>query len=202
MLIKTINDEKVFFTSDTHIGHENILKFCDRPFNSVEEMDDAIINNWNKVVGPDDYVFHLGDVAFGGTDIWHKFLDNVNGHIFLIYGNHDIKNVRPGYLKRFEYSSYQMYVRINDTFMYLNHCPLLCYGGMYKSIPQLFGHVHISKYKNTGKDWDRLSNLSSTQYDVGVDLNNFTPISFDKVMERIDFQINNNKTCEWWINHE
>jgi calcineurin-like phosphoesterase family protein len=51
----------IWFTSDTHFGHNNILKFCKRPWNTVEEMDEALINNWNAVVGTNDIVFHLGD---------------------------------------------------------------------------------------------------------------------------------------------
>lgn len=58
------NEQNIFFTSDTHFWHENIIKFCNRPFSSVEEMNDTIIENWNKVVGENDIVFHLGDFVF------------------------------------------------------------------------------------------------------------------------------------------
>lgn len=59
------NADKVFFTSDTHFGHKAIIGFCDRPFSSVEEMTEVLVENWNSVVGPTDTIYHLGDFAFG-----------------------------------------------------------------------------------------------------------------------------------------
>ena len=67
--------DKVFFTSDTHFNHANIIKFCERPFGSIEEMNEALIANWNRVVGKDDIVFHLGDFCFGGSEAWNSILE-------------------------------------------------------------------------------------------------------------------------------
>lgn len=61
---------KIWFTSDTHFGHNNIMKFCQRPWKTVEEMDNALIQNWNSVVGENDIVFHLGDFAFAPNWRW------------------------------------------------------------------------------------------------------------------------------------
>jgi len=61
------DSSKIFFTSDTHFSHSNIIKFCDRPFSDVNEMNTALINNWNKVVPEDGIVFHLGDFAWSGS---------------------------------------------------------------------------------------------------------------------------------------
>ena len=163
---------KVYFTSDTHFNHANIIGFCNRPFKSVEEMNEKLIENWNNVVGADDIVFHLGDFCLGGSAEWTKVLDRLNGKIYLIQGNHDMKNLRLGYTQRFD----------------LNHCPFLCYGGAYRDTWQLFGHVHTSKY-NTGKDKSRLAYLFPTQYDVGVDNNNFTPVFFEQVKSIIKKQV-------------
>ena len=69
-MITKFPESGVFFTSDTHFGHENILKFCNRPFSSIEDHDLALINNWNSVIGNDDTVFHLGDFCFGNTTKW------------------------------------------------------------------------------------------------------------------------------------
>ena len=81
--------EHLFFTSDSHFNHENIIRFCKRPFKDTKEMDEALINNWNNVVGQDDTVFHLGDFAFGGSELWNGVLNQLNGHKILIVGNHD-----------------------------------------------------------------------------------------------------------------
>ena len=179
---------KVYFTSDTHFNHANIIGFCSRPFKNVEEMNETLIANWNRVVGVDDIVFHLGDFCLGGSAEWTNVLNRLNGKIYLIVGNHDIKNLRQGYYDRFEAILMQMHIEIGKQKIYLNHCPFLCYGGAYKDTWQLFGHVHTSK-NNTGKDASRLNMLFPTQYDVGVDNNNFTPVSFDQVKAIIQKQV-------------
>lgn len=79
--------DHTFFTSDTHFGHANIIRFCNRPFRNVEEMNEALIENWNLVVSEDDTVFHLGDFAFGGSNVWKSIIPRLNGHINLIIGN-------------------------------------------------------------------------------------------------------------------
>ena len=94
---------KVFFTSDTHFYHGNIIRFCNRPFKDVEVMNETIISNWNNTVGQDDTIFHLGDFCLGGSAEWTKILDRLNGKIYLIMGNHDLKNIRQGYIDRFEH---------------------------------------------------------------------------------------------------
>lgn len=184
---------KVFFTSDTHFGHENIIKFCNRPFLDVEEMNDTLIRNWNSVVSDTDTVFHLGDFAFGGSSVWNDTLSCLNGHIHLIIGNHDRKNLRQGYHNKFESINAQLQIEIENNSIYLNHYPFLCYGGAYRDVWQLFGHVHSGPNQKTGKDNERLVNLFPRQYDVGVDNNDYTPISYNKVKEIINQQINASK---------
>ena len=86
-----IKDGKnIYFTSDTHFGHASILNFCKRPFKDVDEMNEELIKRWNEVISKEDTVFHLGDFAFGGVEIWNKTLPRLNGHIVLILGNHKI----------------------------------------------------------------------------------------------------------------
>ena len=184
--------DRVFFTSDTHFYHSNIINFCGRPFKSVEVMNETLIANWNSVVGPDDIVFHLGDFCLGGSAEWTNILNRLNGKIYLIVGNHDIKNLRQGYYSHFEHIAMQMHIEVGKQKIYLNHCPFLCYGGAYRDTWQLFGHVHTSK-QNTGIDAPRLHMLFPTQYDVGVDNNNFTPISFEQVRRIIEKQVEQSK---------
>ena len=185
---------KIFFTSDTHFGHEHILKFCDRPFKDVEEMNYKLIDNWNKKVPHDGLVFHLGDFAWGGGhDTWKKIRDQLNGEIILIKGNHDIKNMTAtAEQELFKYATWQMLVEIEGRKVYLNHVPFLCYGGTYRDpkglVYQLFGHVHSGPGKK-GTDIPRMQYLFPTQYDVGVDNNNYEPISWNDVNEKIGKQL-------------
>lgn len=180
--------EKVFFTSDTHFGHTNIITFCNRPFKNVEEMNETLIENWNKVVGKDDIVFHLGDFCLGGPEEWTRILERLNGKIYLVVGNHDIRNITQGYRGSFEHIAMQMYIEIGKRKIFLNHCPFLCFSGAYKDTWQLFGHVHTSPC-STNIDTPRLDVLFPTQYDVGVDNNNFTPVSYKEVRSTILKQV-------------
>lgn len=187
------NAEHTFFTSDTHFNHANIIKFCNRPFKDVEQMNDVMIANWNSVIGKDDTVFHLGDFCLGGAAEWTKILDRLNGKIYLIMGNHDLKNIRQGFISRFEHVAMQMRIEIVKKRIYLCHYPFLCFEGSYKDdVWQLFGHVHTRR-SNSGIDAGRLQYLYPTQYDVGVDNNNFTPVSFGQVKRIIDKQVEQSK---------
>lgn len=187
-IIKFSRDDRIWFTADSHIGHRNIIKYCKRPFSDVEEMNETLISNWNKVVGKDDFVFHLGDFSVGGAAEWTSLLDSLNGRIFLVLGNHDMNNVDQGFMRRFEDVSMQMLISIGKQRVYLNHYPFLCYGGAYRGTWQLFGHVHTSACM-FGLDSPRLQMLFPRQYDVGVDNNNYTPISFAEVEVKILAQI-------------
>lgn len=180
--------EHTFFTSDTHFNHANIIRFCNRPFHNVEQMNEALISNWNRMVAPTDTVFHLGDFCLGGAAEWTNVLDRLNGKIYLIMGNHDLKNIRQGIMGKFEHVCMQMHIEVGKQKIYLNHNPFLCYGGAYKDTWQLFGHVHSGPY-NTGKDLPRLRMLMPMQYDVGVDNNEYAPVSFASVRNIINKQI-------------
>lgn len=189
-LIELNTDEsQVFFTSDTHFGHSNIIKYCQRPFNSAEHMDEVLINNWNEVVSPQDIVFHLGDFCFGSDKEWIKILQRLNGTKYLILGNHDLKKIANSSQIQdyFADINMQMRVVVDKQKMLLNHYPFLCFEGGYQNVWQLFGHVHSSKH-STGLDKERLVHLFPTQYDVGVDNNNYRPVSFAQVSQIITEQ--------------
>ena len=178
--------EGVWFTSDTHFWHENILRFCNRPFGSIEEMNEGLIRRWNETVPPDGTVFHLGDFCFGGAKEWNDIISRLSGKIYLILGNHDMKQIEQGFMKRFEHVTQQMTIRVGGQTIILNHNPFLCYGGAYRNVWQLFGHVHSGPLSNHGKDLTRLQVLFPRQYDVGVDNNDFRPVSFAELKARIE----------------
>lgn len=199
-----IDSSNLFFTSDTHFGHKNIIDFCKRPFFNVEEMNETLIENWNSIIPEDGEIFVLGDFAFGNHAFWEYIINRLNGKIHLIIGNHDRRALSNHCDKLFESINFQLQLNINNKIIDLNHYPFLCYAGSYRgenSSYNLFAHVHTSNKLeyNTGLDFERLSNLFPTQYDVGVDFNNYKPISYIEIKEKIEFQIENNVNLTCWI---
>ena len=181
--------KNIYFVSDSHFGHTNIIKYCKRPFKDVEEHDAELIRRWNEKVPEDGIVFHLGDVGFGKSKYINDILRKLNGHIYLVIGNHDWRHVVTECSWRFEEMAQQINMKIGEQHIILNHYPLLCFAGVYReSNPtwQLFGHVHTSPYTDSGLDTPRLVNLFPTQYDVGVDNNNFTPVSYFDILKKLN----------------
>ena len=156
---------EVFFTSDTHFWHTNILKYCNRPFKSVEEMNETLILNWNKTVPENGTVFHLGDFCFCGSTKAKEILNQLNGQIILVKGNHDYDST----LKLFDGVYPQLHINIENKSIYLNHFPFASFSD---NCFQLFGHLH----SNSGI-------YSKNQYDVGVDNNNYKPVSWKQIEE-------------------
>ena len=187
-LLKYSEGNNIFFTSDTHFYHENIIKFCNRPFKNVEEMNQHIISKWNEKIPENGIVFHLGDFGFGTTSklVWLR--KKLNGKIHLIIGNHDRKQLKDKvFYNCFESVSMQKYIYVENQAIYLNHCPFLCFDGVYRKNKtwQLFGHVHSGPNSSNGLDIPRLDLLFPTQYDVGVDNNDFSPISFYEIKNKL-----------------
>ena len=191
-MVTKFPESGIFFTSDTHFGHKHILEFCHRPFKSIEEHDKILIDNWNSVIGPDDTVFHLGDFGFGGYPFWASIRAQLNGHIILVIGNHDWKNLTANSRLLFDECVSQARILIGNREVYLNHFPYLCFSHQNPKNEnysiQLFGHVHSGPLSD-GSDISRLEYCFPTQYDVGVDNNNFKPISWLEVKEKIDANI-------------
>lgn len=177
--------EHLFFTSDTHFYHKNILKYCNRPFDSLEEMNEQLISNWNSVVSKDSTIFHLGDFAFCGITKLREIASRLNGNIVLIKGNHDFQFKTKQLEEVFGEVFQQLYISIDNVKIYLNHFPYLCFHGMYdnEKCVQLHGHVHSSLNSDSLENKRYLSQKTSNQYDVGVDNNDYKPISWNKIKE-------------------
>lgn len=166
-----------FFTSDLHLGHANIIKYCNRPFKDVEEMNETIIKNWNSVVMPDDVVYHLGDFAMGVTNKEEyavRMRERLNGTIHHIMGNHDPKQWRwESYKPKPRFESIKDY----DEISVYGHRIVLFHYGMrtwhhdLRGVWQLYGHSH-NQLPPFGKSCD-----------VGVDAWNFTPVSFQELQK-------------------
>ena len=86
--------QNIYIIADTHLGHENIIKYCNRPFKTVEEMDYTIIDNWNNIVDKNDVVYHLGDFALTTKEKIVNYAEQLNGHIILIRGNHERSSIK------------------------------------------------------------------------------------------------------------
>lgn len=186
----------IFFTSDTHAGDANIIRFAKRPFGSVQEMNETLIERWNSVVSLSDEVYHLGDIAFGSKTFVTDFVGRLNGTIHLVMGNHDYRNVWNARLQHL-FADVSMGASLvwNRHRFHLSHYPFLCWTGRYQSEPQLHGHVHLRPGYN-GCDLKLMDEVASyNQYDVGVDLNNYQPISIEEVWEKITQQCESRLNC-------
>jgi calcineurin-like phosphoesterase family protein len=161
---------KTFFTSDTHFGHENIIRFCNRPFASVYAMNRAMIENWNSVVSEGDEVYHLGDFAFGNSAYWSEMRGPLNGTIYLIKGNHDKQFPQRlfGWVK--DYAE----IVVENQKIVLFHYGMRTWHHDLRGVWHLYGHSH-NALPPYGKS-----------VDVGVDKWDFTPVSFEKLKTFMD----------------
>ena len=201
-ITQTFDKDKLFFTSDLHFGHANIITFCSRPFRDVDDMENALITRWNDKVPEDGVVFILGDFCWTGTANWKRILPKLNGTKYLILGNHDYEYYNKA-KKTFEELFAGIYdvadIVVDNQCIQLCHYPLLSYNHKEHGGWQLYGHVHSGPYCTT-KDEPLLKHLTARQYDVGVDNNDYKPVSYEQVkriidnkvdLERINSYINN-----------
>ena len=177
---------KVFFTSDCHFDHANIIKYCNRPFSSVEEMNETIIANWNKVVSENDTVYHLGDFALGDKSLIPNIFRRLNGRINVIMGNHDKFNImeKIGNEDRLIIGLFwEEVIKVGKKTIIMNHFPFGSLPDPNSNYPiiQLHGHVHSTP----DKPWNCFDN----QYDVGVDNNNFTPVNLAELLDKLHYKI-------------
>jgi calcineurin-like phosphoesterase family protein len=160
------------------------MNYCNRPYETVEEMDETIISNWNKVVKSEDVVYHCGDFAFvkKPEDV-ERYIKRLNGQIHLIRGNHD-KSKIYNKVKGFAWMSgkYQgKMVKINEYLIYCSHYAQLVWDKSHYGAFNAYGHSHGTL----------LDNPNSLSCDVGVDVWNYTPVSFDEflsVMKKKNFK--------------
>jgi calcineurin-like phosphoesterase family protein len=166
-----------FFTSDLHYGHTNIIKFCNRPYSSVEEMDEALIQNYNSVVQNDDKVWFLGDLFFCDSVRAREILFRLNGRKHLILGNHDkmIRNQKPvqDMFEKIYPDLHQEH--IDGTLVVMCHYPLLSWNKAFHGSYMLHGHCHNSiPFDNQFR-----------RLDVGVDAHNYFPISWEDIKRKM-----------------
>jgi len=169
--------KNIWFTSDTHFGHSNILKFCNRPFENIWEHNEALIANWNSVVGPTDDVYHLGDFGFGSKSYVIRILEQLNGKIFFIKGNHDKAVKKPEPSAYFQWMKDYYALPIQDEEMGVKHKIILCHYAFEVWDKKHFGSWHLHGHSHGTLP----SGDSQARYDVGVDNNNYFPVSYEDI---------------------
>lgn len=177
---------KQFITSDLHLGHANIIKYCNRPFSNLEQMNETLIRNWNTRVKPEDFIYIVGDFCFKNTSNKgegikikaQEWIEKLNGNKIFLQGNHDKGNslhtVCIGLL--LEYMNHKIWCVHKPEHANLNY------------YINFVGHVHqnwvIKKYKNT------------ILFNVGVDVHRFMPITIEEALKKISF-LNKSKIEEY-----
>jgi calcineurin-like phosphoesterase family protein len=168
----------VYFTSDLHFGHENIIKYSNRPYDSVETMNKALINNWNDTVGHDDEIYILGDLT-GDTGQAKRYLPALNGKKYMIAGNHDKWLNTPEEIDfYFEWIKEYAVINAKGFKWVLFHYPIMEWAGFYKGSIHLHGHVHNRPVLSS------LNPSTIRVFNVGVDVNEYKPVSMDEIIRR------------------
>lgn len=174
----------IYYTSDLHLGANNIIAYENRPWQTVEEMDKALIANWNSRVKPDDDVYVLGDFCFKGVTRAIEYFKRLNGHIHLIRGNHDFFMSQVTFYYYIQLDDrgldvwdkgHYAHIKDNDRDVVLCHYPILYWENMEYGSIHLYGHVHT--YRDC-------SAMAKNSYNVGVDVNNYMPVTLDELIEK------------------
>ena len=167
----------IYLTSDPHFGHSNIIKYVSRPFDNVEEMDKTLIKNFNSVVGENDILYILGDFTMSGSYTkCLRYREQINcKRIHLVLGNHDKRNIHHDY-----FESVQDYeeLKMNGIKLCLSHYPFLSWNSRDRGSIMCHGHIHSNKRSNATNRWQRI-----LRYDVGVDANDYKPVSIEEIIE-------------------
>ena len=179
--------KNIFFISDTHFGHANMLKFTNydgsrmRPFNSIEELDELMIQNWNEMVKPTDKIYHLGDVVYHCKNR-DQIMSRLNGDKILIKGNHD-RNQLGWYMKYFR--DVRGTCHIDGNYL-LSHFPIHP-DSKGRFVRNLHGHIHAQTVMKTLLVHGGFSREPDPWYrNCCVEVNNYTPIPLELIKEETE----------------
>ena len=184
--------DKLFFCSDSHYGHYNICKYCHRPFQSRSDMDQTLIKNWNAVVPEDGIVIHCGDFMLPhNEDIkeYNKYLNQLHGRVLLLRGNHDRASLDWVSDKLIAVRDQAMIV-VDGVKIFAQHYPCAAFNGDY----HVYGHIHtLADGTCYGIDGDVTKMMRKNTYDVGVDQNGYTPVSYWQLCDIFRKKMNNDR---------
>lgn len=168
-----------YYTSDLHFGHRNVLKFDNRPFANVDEMDLVLIENWNNRVQPDDTVYILGDFCYKSDRAAKWYLQQLKGHKILIIGNHDWPTLQDQEaMKYFDDFRPMMHVTDGDKQICLCHFPIAEWNGFSHGSWHIHGHIH--NRKNETYEFMRARERA---LNAGCMINNYTPVTFAELIQ-------------------
>jgi len=163
----------IYITADPHYGHKNIIRpdYCNRPWDTIQEHDDGLIQNWNARVTNRDTVFLVGDFSWRRTTETLEILERLNGNIALIRGNHDktlAKRARDrfSWVKDYYKFNIKSYIPEEDQSIILFHYGMRVWDGSHRGAWHLYGHSHGSLPPH------------GLSFDIGVDNNNYEPLSY------------------------
>lgn len=170
---------KIFVTSDTHFGHKNILKFAkdSRPFDSVADMDQALIDSWNSVVGKNDLIYHLGDLSFHKKNKTIDIIKQLNGIKYQILGNHDGVLRHRDFDDLFAWRGDYKKIVVDGVKVILFHYPILHWDSQQHSSMMLHGHLHSNR-------------VDVNTMDIGADSNNLMPYNMRDIITQHHTTIN------------
>lgn len=168
-----------YFIADTHFGHANIIRLCNRSFADVGEMDKTMADAWNYRVTDRDDIWILGDFAFGKCGYAEGLLKQLNGHKHLVTGNHDHRWMKDMDLSRyFESVNEIAQIKLDDKIIVMCHYPMMTWNRSHYGAYLVFGHIHDDTRMSFWpmiKDNDHMLN-------AGVDVNHFMPVTFEEMI--------------------
>ena len=180
-------EKKIWFTSDTHFGHIKDFLWSPRGFNSIQEHDETIIHNWNEVIGPEDEVYHLGDVMLNDNEHGLECIKRLNGKIHIILGNHDTETRASLYLHcpNIETIDYARELKIGKYYFWLCHYPTVTANydddkPWAKHLINIYGHTHQQT---------KFYNDNPYMYCVCLDAHNNYPVSLEQILEDVKNKI-------------
>ena len=170
----------ILFTSDLHLGHANIIRHCNRPFESIEDMDECILEKWNAKVRPNDTVYIMGDFMFRNKRPPEEYLSRMPGKKHLVVGNHDqawMKTVDLG--EWFESVEMMHFMSDGQRKLTMCHYPMLSWPFSNHGGYMVYGHIH----DDTRMDYWPMIERNPLMLNAGADINGFEPVTFEEMLE-------------------
>ena len=176
-----------YYTSDLHFGHRKIIEYEDRPFNSVEEMDEFLIQKWNAKVKKGDEVYILGDFGFVKGKRANELLDRLNGRKYLIRGNHDNYFLNDKEFDKSKFIWVKDYASIKDNgvTICMFHYPIAVWDRQHHGALHFYGHVH----SNTDTHHPLVLDLGGNAFNVGCDVHDYEPMSLAELLVKKEDKI-------------